>query len=192
MTMQDYRTRARPADVTAPTGADACTPVYARRRRKTGVRAWMVMVPVAALSLTGMGVLALTAEPVEPMGGAPYAAEPASAPLIAEPAPDVAAGPLEVAGLETAEAPPAPPAPVSPPAAADARAAAPRPAPQGAPARAPAPAPAPAPAVAAEPAAPTPAEPTGPRPYLESAAPAAAPTPAPAPAPQIVIAPPSA
>jgi len=184
MTIQDYRTRARPADVAAST--DAYTPVYARRRRKTGVRAWMVMVPVAALSLTGMGVLALTAEPVEPMGGAPYAAEPASAPLIAEPAPDVAAGPLEVAGLETAEAPPAPPAPVSPPAAADARAAAPRPAPQGARA----PAPTQAPSAAAEPAAPTPVEPTGPRPYLESAAPAAVPTPAPA--PQIVIAPPSA
>ncbi|HEV7353408.1 MAG TPA: hypothetical protein VGN74_09815 [Brevundimonas sp.] len=168
MTMQDYR----PTDPTAATPAQAqaetYTPVYARRPRQRGVRAWMVMLPVAALSLTGIGVVAMTAEPVEPIGGAEYATEPASAPLIAEPAPEVAAAPLEAAGLETSVTPPAPPAPVSPPAAAEPPAVAPRPAPRPAPARAAAP-------IAAEPAAPAPAEPVGPRPYPESATPAATP-----------------
>jgi hypothetical protein len=165
MTMQDFGGDARPANPPAPPRTEPHTPVYARRRRKTGMRPWMVMVPVAALSLGGLGVLALTTPPAEPMGGATYATEPASAPMIA-PRADLPLEPVPPPE-PAAVAAPAAPAPV-------ARRAAPEAPP--APARAVTPS-------AAEPEA-TPVAPTGPRPYLEPAAPDAEPAP-----PRIVMAP---
>lgn len=130
---------------------DVYTPVYARSRKKTGVRAWMILAPVSLVTLGGLTALAVTAEEPQPMGGAEVASEPASAPMIE--APLAPAAPVAEPALPTFE----PPAPI------------PAPAPAPAPARrtaAPAPRPAPAPQAQAEPE-PAP-EPMGPRPYTPS------------------------
>lgn len=156
-TLRPYGDTVRPRAETRPEGMtrddDVFVPRYARARKKTGVRTWMILAPIGALALAAGAVVVLSASPTEtqplvepepalaPLTATPTAVDPAA---VVPPATPVAAAPVE--------APPAPPPAVqrrvTPAPAARSAAIAPRAA---------APRPAPAAAVAAEP--------TGPRPY---------------------------
>jgi hypothetical protein len=173
LTYPHDRPQPHPASIEA-VRPEPFVPVYARdrrslRSRKSGVKTWMILAPVAVLVLGGSAALLMMGER-DNAAPAPLAEPAATAPVLPAQPLLTETAPVEIAPV--AEATPAPAPLVRRTAPAPARRSA-------APVRASTPAPAPAARVVA------PAEPTGPQPYTATLNT----TPAQAPAPVIVIQP---